>query len=97
MKTVGLRELKNKLSEYVRQVRAGEEFLVCDRGQVVAELGPPRREAQDPRVPPGLAAMAKRGAVTLGEPNDPAAYPVLSPLVPEGTAGRLIDEERDES
>jgi prevent-host-death family protein len=41
MKTVGLRELKNRLSEYVREVRSGESFLVPDRGQVVAELLPP--------------------------------------------------------
>jgi hypothetical protein len=33
---------------------------------------------------------------TLGEPIDPGMYPLLSPLVPEGTARRLIDEERDE-
>ena len=41
MKTVGLRELKNRLSEYIRQVRSGEGVLVTDRGQVVAELAPP--------------------------------------------------------
>ena len=41
MKQVGLRELKNRLSEYVRLVRAGEHVQVTDRGQVVAELMPP--------------------------------------------------------
>ena len=40
MKSVGLRELKNKLSEYVRDVRSGESVLVMDRGEVVAELLP---------------------------------------------------------
>ena len=43
MKQVGLRELKNRLSEYVRLVRAGEHIQITDRGQVVAELIPPRR------------------------------------------------------
>lgn len=38
MKSVGLRELKNRLSEYVREVRSGEAVLVTDRGEVVAEL-----------------------------------------------------------
>jgi len=38
MKSVGLRELKNRLSEYVREVRSGEGVLVTDRGEVVAEL-----------------------------------------------------------
>jgi prevent-host-death family protein len=27
MKTVGIRELKNRLSEYLRQVRSGESLL----------------------------------------------------------------------
>ncbi len=40
MKSVGLRELKNNLSEYVREVRSGESVLVTDRGEVVAELLP---------------------------------------------------------
>ena len=35
MRQVGLRELKNHLSRYVRQVRAGHEIQVTDRGEVV--------------------------------------------------------------
>lgn len=96
MKTVGLRELRLHLGKHVRSVCAGEEVLITDRGQVVAELIPPRTAMWDPRVPPGLAAMAKRGAVTLGEPNHPSFYPLLPPIVPEGTAQRLLGEERDE-
>ena len=38
MKTAGIRELKNRLSEYIREVRAGECVLVTDRGEVIAEL-----------------------------------------------------------
>ena len=43
MKTIGIRELKNRLSEVVRAVNAGEHILVTDRGTVVAELVPPGR------------------------------------------------------
>jgi prevent-host-death family protein len=45
MPKVELRQLKNRLSHYVRQVRAGREIQVTDRGEVVAELVPPRRDA----------------------------------------------------
>jgi len=38
MRTLGLKTLKNKLSEYVRDVAAGEVVLVTDRGRVVAKL-----------------------------------------------------------
>ncbi len=42
MRAVGLKVLKNKLSEYVRLAASGETVLVTDRDRVVAELGPPR-------------------------------------------------------
>lgn len=41
MRVVGIKELKNKLSEYVRMAAAGERVLVTDRDRVVAELAPP--------------------------------------------------------
>ena len=42
MKTVGLKTLKNKLSEYVRAAAAGETIVITDRGRPVAEIVPPR-------------------------------------------------------
>ena len=42
MRAVGLKTLKNKLSEYVRLAASGETVLVVDRERVVAELGPPQ-------------------------------------------------------
>lgn len=42
MKTVGLKVLKNKLSEYVRIAASGETVLVTDRDRVVAEIVPPQ-------------------------------------------------------
>ena len=41
MRTVGLKVLKNRLSEYIRLVAAGETILVTDRDRIVAELRPP--------------------------------------------------------
>lgn len=42
MRTIGIKLLKDKLSEYVRIAGTGETILVTDRDRVVAELGPPR-------------------------------------------------------
>lgn len=42
MRAVGLKTLKNKLSEYVRLAAEGETVLVTNRDRVVAELVPPR-------------------------------------------------------
>lgn len=47
MRSVGLKILKNRLSEFVRLAASGETVLVTDRNRVVAELVPPQpgREA----------------------------------------------------
>lgn len=94
MKAVGLRELKNRLSDYVRQVRQGEEILVTDRGAVVAELRPPGRAALSGALPAGLADLAARGLVTIGAPNEASAYPPLSRALAPGRRVSLLDEER---
>jgi prevent-host-death family protein len=94
MKSVGLRELKNRLSEYVRQVRSGEGVLVTDRGEVVAELLPPGQGINEDGVPSGLMALARRGQLTLGAANDARLYPKLSPLLKPHRAAVLLDEER---
>ncbi len=41
MRAVGIKVLKNRLSEYIRLAASGELVLVTDRDRVVAELGPP--------------------------------------------------------
>ena len=54
MRTVGLKALKNKLSEYVRLAEAGETVIVTDRGRAVAELVPHKR-------PSGLTPFQEKG------------------------------------
>lgn len=94
MKTVGLRELKNRLSEYVREVRSGESVLVTDRGEVVAELLPPGQGLDQGGVSSGLMALARRGHLTLGAANEATLYPKLSSILKHRRSAVLLDEER---
>ena len=48
MKTVGIREFKNHLSAYLREVRSGESMEITERGRVVAVLAPPAANDEDP-------------------------------------------------
>lgn len=41
MHTVGIAELRQNLSAYLRRVAQGERLLVTDHNRPVAELGPP--------------------------------------------------------
>jgi antitoxin (DNA-binding transcriptional repressor) of toxin-antitoxin stability system len=95
MKTVGVRELKNRLSEYIRYVRAGEGVLVTDRGEVVAEISPPGQGTADASVSPGLAALARRGLITLASRGDANVYPALPRRRRRRhRAAQLLDDER---
>lgn len=38
--TVGTRELKNRLSEYLRRVKAGETVIITERGVPVGQIQP---------------------------------------------------------
>ena len=40
-RTVGIADLRQNLSRYLRRVEDGERLLVTDRNRPVAELGPP--------------------------------------------------------
>jgi prevent-host-death family protein len=41
MITVGIREIKNRLSEYLRMAKAGERIIVTERGKPVAVITRP--------------------------------------------------------
>ncbi len=46
MTAVGLKTLKNKLSEYVRRAAAGETIVITDRGRPVAEIAALRKPTE---------------------------------------------------
>jgi len=89
MHSVGLKILKNKLSEYVRLASAGETVVITDRGRTVAELVPPRREPEsviERGVREGWIRPAARGA----------NWPPPSKPVPGLTLEQLLaDLDRD--
>jgi hypothetical protein len=93
-KTVGIKELKNNLSAYLRDVRQGARVYVSDRETIVAELHEPGAVyAMDEDPNPVVAAWARAGIVTL--PNRPITPVSKSPArLPKGTAARLLDEDR---
>jgi antitoxin (DNA-binding transcriptional repressor) of toxin-antitoxin stability system len=97
LKTVEVQELKNCLTEYLGLVRGGEEILVTDHGQAVAELRPPRAAQLESRYS-GLAELARKGIVRLpAAPNDPSLYkPLGRRLLSHEEVMRLLDEERGE-
>lgn len=88
MRAVGIKVLKNKLSEYVRLASSGEPILVTDRDRVVAELGPPGPGRSEWASDALLADAVRSG--WLAPPTMPGAGPPRR--VPTATAAVLLDE-----
>ena len=64
MRSVGLKVLKNRLSEYIRIAAAGETVLVTDRDRVVAEIVPPQGGRASLASDALLAAAVREGWLT---------------------------------
>jgi len=79
MRAVGLKILKNKLSEYVRLVAGGETVLVTDRDRVVAELVPPR-EGRSPLLADAMLADAVRRGWITPAAGGPGVAPPRAPV-----------------
>jgi antitoxin (DNA-binding transcriptional repressor) of toxin-antitoxin stability system len=94
MRTVGLKELKNRLSEFVRLVGAGETVLVTDREIVVAELRPP--EGRGPTTSDAVLAEAIRRGWLTAPLLGPASPPPRMPIVPLGDLMRELDTDRSD-
>jgi prevent-host-death family protein len=86
VKSAGIREVKNRLSHYLRVVEQGETVLVTDRGTVVAQLCPPPTFLGDPDQSEheALHRLARQGKARLGVGSMPSA--TMSPLPPPGAS-----------
>ncbi len=94
MEPIGIRELKNNLSHYVRQVEAGKRISVTAHGRVVAELVPPgtrpaaNRKKRLSRYEQLVADGLIRPAV---EECDPFDGHDLKPLLAPGEGLAILD------
>jgi prevent-host-death family protein len=94
MSAVGLRELKNHLSRYVQRARSGETVFITDRGDIVAELSPPRKTSATGEAITTLEEMRRKGLLHGGGFNDRSLYPALGRALKRSSASRLLNDER---
>lgn len=91
MERVGIREMRQNLSRYARRARAGESFVITDRGSDVAQLVPAssRASAID-RLVAERGARRGHGSLldVLEELSEPIAGPPSSAVLDEIRAER---------
>lgn len=63
MKSVGIADLKARLSSHLKRVKAGQEVLITDRGQPIAKLVPLENQAERGS---RRERLAKAGLLILG-------------------------------
>jgi prevent-host-death family protein len=65
MSTVGVRELKNRLTRYLRETKNGGEIVVTERGNPIAVIRSIRDVKRASSLEARLGALAAGGVVTL--------------------------------
>ena len=94
MRSVGIKVLNSRLSEYVRVAASGETVLVTDRDRVVAELGPPRQTRSPILADAFLADAVRTGVLTPPELALSGPPPVPAPVARLDEILNELDENR---
>jgi prevent-host-death family protein len=93
METVGIKELKNKLTYYLKLTKEGNRIIVTDRGSPVAIIRSIDRMRNKTGIEERLASLAKRGMLRL--PLKKGKLPPFKSVKATGKpASEIIIEER---
>ncbi len=95
MQTTSITELKNSLSAYLRNVKAGEEVLITDRGRPIARIVP---ISPSDSIEERMDDLERRGLLKRGTGKLPEDFwEMPRPKDPEGSVRRAISQDREES
>lgn len=94
MRSVGIRTLKNKLSQYVRLAESGEIVLITDRDRVVAELSPPTNGRAEV-LSDALLAEAMRNGLVSSPTFRSAEPPRRRPVATFETISKELSRDRE--
>ena len=87
--SVGVRELKSRLSEYLRQVKAGQTVVITEHGQPVGRIVPATQPLEA-----RLQAMAQAGLLLWsGRKLEP--MPPVAQGPGDRTVAELLVEDRE--
>ena len=93
MLTVGIRELKNRLTYYLKAVKQGDDIVVTERGTPVAILHNLDHNIETASVEERLASLSREGLISL--PQKTVFPPVERVIIKGGPlSGTIVDERR---
>ena len=69
MITVGVRDLKNRLSLYLQYVKDGEKVIITEHNKTIAEINIPEKKENLIAVEEKLIKLSKEGEIILAKSN----------------------------
>ena len=94
MRRIGIRELRQNASEYIRLVKQGEAVEITERGELVAVLIPPPPEEARPKKS-RREELIEQGLLIPGE-GDWRDFETLAPKPGDRPLSEILSEMRDE-
>ena len=94
MSTVGIKELKNRLTHYLRLIQKGEEVIVTDRGQPVAVIHHITLDKLVLSRTGRLAQLATQGKICLPSRKLPTRFKPVPYKGPSAAQAVIQDRER---
>jgi prevent-host-death family protein len=92
MRSTNIADLRNRLTQYLKEVRAGEEIIVRDRQRPIARIVPFSVDEDDDD-----AALVAAGLMRKGTDKLPASFwRTRGPRVPLKVAVAAVAADRDE-
>lgn len=86
MASVGVKDLKNRLTHYLRRTKQGEEVVVTERGRPIAVIKPLRNGEGVVSLEARLAILAAQGRVALPTRRSARRIPTVR------IAGKLLSQ-----
>lgn len=92
MRSTNIADLRNRLTQYLREVREGEEIIVCDRARPIAKIVP-----LPPDDDPERAALVAAGLMRPAARRRSADFwKGRRPALPVELAAGALSDDRDE-
>lgn len=89
MTNVGIRELKDHLSSYVKKVKKGGIITITERGKAVAEIVPMKEKNDEKK----LADLVREGKISWGGGEKPGGLE-NPPKIKGKTVSEIVIEDR---
>jgi antitoxin (DNA-binding transcriptional repressor) of toxin-antitoxin stability system len=70
MITVGVRDLKNQLSQYLQYVKDGEKIIVTEHNRIIAEIIVPEKKNTNTSIEKKFEQLRREGKMILSKRNE---------------------------